>query len=277
MNTLKMTLWTGCKRAGCLALVLLLPLAGRLYAQSSSSTSSSYAYSNNQYGNGQNGNGQNGNGQNGNGEYGNGPYYHPRKPRYTGHSWADHWVFEGGAGVTPPAGGTQNYANTGFNILLGFGYKFTHRISLLAEWNFNRLEVPNSLAANAAGTPGGNEHIWTADLNPKVDVLRRGRMNVYAIGGGGFSRALTNFTAGVFVPCFGFGFGFGCVGNVTILTTSTNQGNVDIGGGAEWRISQYERGDLFLEARYLKLFSPNNGLPPGPNAGLVPVTFGYRW
>jgi len=180
--------------------------------------------------------------------------------------------------VTPAAGSTQNYANVGWNILLGGGYKFNDRLSLLAEWNFNRLTVPHSLADVLAGVPDGNEHIWTVDLNPKFNVIRRGRMDGYIIGGGGFSRALTNFTVPVVFACFDYYFGpYPCSGTITVAHTSTNQGNIDIGGGAEWRLSPYERGKLFLEARYLKLFSPNSGLPPGDGAALVPVTFGYRW
>jgi hypothetical protein len=206
-------------------------------------------------------------------------YNNQRTPRYTGHSWADHLILEGGGGVTPPAGQTQNYANTGWNALLGGGFRFNNRLSLLAEWNFNRLGVPHSLAAVIAGVPDGNEHIWTVDLNPKFNLIHVFRTNLYVIGGGGFSRARTSFTYPVLVYCgYGYGYGFGgCVGDVTVARTSSNQGNWDIGGGSEWRVSPYERGSLFLEARYERMLTPNNGLPPGPDASYIPVTFGYRW
>lgn len=212
-------------------------------------------------------------------------YNHPKTPRYTGKSWTDHFVFEGGGGVTPSAGNTQNFANTGYNVLLGGGLKFNDRLSLLAEWNFNSLGVPRTLAGLIAGTPGGNEHLWTVDLNPKFNFRQGDRMNAYVIGGGGFSRALVNYTVPVAVPCgyyygfgFGYGYGYGCVGNITVARTSSNQGNIDIGMGAEWLISPYQRGKLFIEARYVRLFTPDRGpLPPGPDAAYVPVTFGYRW
>lgn len=205
-------------------------------------------------------------------------YNNQRTPRYTGHSWTDHFVLEGGAGVTPPAGDTQNYANTGFNVLLGGGLRFNDRLSLLAEWNFNRLLVPHTLANLIAGTPDGNEHLWTLDLNPKFNVIHSGRFDGYVIGGGGFSRALVNYTTPVVFYCYDYYFGpYPCTGDVTVAHTSSNQGNWDIGGGGEWRISPYERGSLFLEARYERLMTPKNGLPPGPNASYIPVTFGYRW
>jgi hypothetical protein len=258
MNTLKTTLRTVMKRIGYLALVCGLPLTAGLYAQNSSS-SYNYQYNNPQY---------------------NDPQYNNhRTPRYTGHNWTDHWVIEGGAGVTAPASDTQSYANTGYNVLLGTGYKFNDRLSVLAEWNFNRMGVPHSIAGVVAGTPDGNEHIWTIDLNPKFDFIQSGRADGYVIGGGGFSRALINFTVPVVFYCFDYYFGgYPCSGDVTVAQTSTNQGTLDIGLGGEWRLSPYERGKLFLEARYVKLFSPNRGtIPPGPDAALVPVTVGFRW
>ncbi|MEO6829856.1 MAG: hypothetical protein ABI164_08580 [Acidobacteriaceae bacterium] len=268
MNITKSTLRTALKRAGFLALALPLTLTlpnAPLYAQSSSSTYNSGPGYNSQYGTA-------------NGPYGNAPNNNRRTPRYTGHSWTDHLVLEGGAGVTAPAGDTQNYANTGFNILAGAGIKFNDRLSVLAEWNFNRLNVPSGLANVAAGTPDGNEHIWTLDLNPKFNFIHTDRGNGYVIGGGGFSRALTNFTVPVVFYCYDYYFGpYPCSGTVTVAHTSSNQGNIDIGVGGEWRLSPYERGKIFIEARWERLFSPDNGLPPGPNANLIPVTIGYRW
>jgi hypothetical protein len=257
--TLRATL----RRAGYLTLAFGLPVAA-LHAQTSSSSSSSSSSYNRAYDQ-----------QTYN--------YNQKPPRYTGKSWTDHLILEGGGGGTTAAGNTQNYANPGFNILLGAGFKFNNRLSILAEWNFNRMGVPQSLAGIIAGTPGGNEHIWTADLNPKFNLIRSGRTDVYVIGGGGFSRALTNFTVPVIVPC-GYGYGFygygygGCSGNITVAHTSTNQANLDVGGGIEFRFSPYHREKLFVEARYVKLYSPNKGsIPPGYDATLVPATIGVRW
>ena len=87
--------------------------------------------------------------------------------------------------------------------MLGAGYKFNDRLSLLAEWNFNRMGVPHSLAFEQAQVPDGNEHIWTIDLNPKFNVIQRGRTDGYVIGGGGFSRALTSFTFPSMFPAAG--------------------------------------------------------------------------
>jgi hypothetical protein len=262
MSIAKTILCTTMKRAACVALACGLPFAVGLQAQTYSSSTVSYNLQSNYPPNPQ---------------YNNSTPYH-KTPRYTGEGWGSHFVLEGGGGVTPAADGTQNYANTGWNVLLGGGYNFNHRLSLLAEWNFNRMGVPQSLAFQAAQVPYGNEHIWTVDLNPKFNVIHHNRIDGYVIGGGGFSRALTSFTYPVYVPCYYYYYGYGgCVGNVTVAKTSTNQGNIDIGIGGEWRVSPYDRGKIFLEARYQRLFSPTSSLPPGGGAGLVPVTLGYRW
>ncbi|MGC1869711.1 MAG: hypothetical protein WA700_02025 [Acidobacteriaceae bacterium] len=265
MSIAKTILCTTLKRAACVAVACGLPFAVGLQAQTYSSSTVSYSPQNNyppppQY----------------NPQYNNNPYPYNHKPRYTGEGWGKHIVLEGGGGVTPAADGTQDYANVGWNALLGGGYRFNDRLSLIAEWNFNRMGVPHSLAYSTAQVPDGNEHIWTIDLNPKFDVIHHDRTDAYVIGGGGFSRALTSFTFPVYVPCGWYYYG-GCVGDVTVAKTSTNQGNIDIGIGGEWRVSPYDRGKIFLEARYLRLFSPTSNLPPGGGAGLVPVTFGYRW
>ena len=259
MSIAKTIFSTTLKRAACLALACGFPLAVGLQAQTYSSSTVSYNLQNNYPPNPQ---------------YNSSPSQ--KNPRYTGEGWQKHWTFEGGAGVTAPADGTQDFANTGWNILLGGGYQFDHRFSLLAEWNFNRMGVPHSLALAHAQVPDGNEHIWTVDLNPKFNFFQHDRLDVYVIGGGGFSRALTSFTFPVYIPCGWYYYG-GCVGDVTVAQTSTNQGNMDIGFGGEWRLSPYEKGQIFLEGRYLRLFSPTSNLPPGGGAGLVPITFGYRW
>jgi hypothetical protein len=266
------TLQTVLKRIGTVAIVCGLPLTLTGFAQSSSSSYSSSTYTETafspQYGNGQYGNQS---------YYGNPPSNNHRAPRYTGHSWTDHLILEGGGGVTPAVGNTQNFANTGYNVLLGVGAKFNERLSVLAEWNFNRMGVPHTLAGIIAGVPDGNEHLWTIDVNPKINLIHSGALNVYAIGGGGFSRALVNYTAPVIFNCYDYYFGpYPCSGSITVAHTSSNQGNFDIGGGVEWRLNPYERGSLFLETRYLRMFTPS-GLPPGGDASLLPVTFGYRW
>ncbi len=264
MSIAKTVVRTTLKRAAYLALACGLPLTVGLQAQNYSSSKVTYNFQENSQSNAPY-----------NSQYNNASPYH-KTPRYTGTGWGDHLILEGGAGVTPAAGGTQDYANTGWNVMLGAGYKFNDRLSLLAEWNFNRMGVPHSLAFEQAQVPDGNEHIWTIDLNPKFNVIQRGRTDGYVIGGGGFSRALTSFTYPVYVPCGWYFYG-GCVGDVTVAQTSTNQGNVDIGVGGEWRVSPYDRGKIFLEARYQKLFSPKSALPPGQDAAFVPVTLGYRW
>jgi opacity protein-like surface antigen len=254
MKILKPSLRRGLKWAGITALAFGLPLTAAMQAQDSSNNNYNYNYNN------------------------------AKKPRYSGKSWTDSLVLEGGGGGTTGVQNTQNLVNPGFNVLLGAGYKFNDRLSLIGEWNFNDLGVPHSLANAVAQVPGGNEHLWTATLNPKFNVIRKGRFDGYAIGGGGFSRSLVSFTRPVLVPCgygygYGYGFGYGgaCAGNVTVSHHSSNQAALDLGGGAEFRFSPYSRYKLFIEARYLKAMTPKSNLPPGYDASVVPATIGIRW
>ncbi len=113
MNMLNTNLQTFFKRAGYLALACGLLAPAVVRAQSSySSSSNDYALNNpsssspqysssdggQQYNNPQynNPNQQYGN----NPQYGNNQQYGNRTPRYTGHSWADHFIVEAGAGGT---------------------------------------------------------------------------------------------------------------------------------------------------------------------------------
>jgi len=277
MITAKKAIYKTLKYAGCVALACGLPLTVGLQAQSYSSSNVSYNFQNNYQYNGPN--------SQYNGPYSQNQYQQPvTPPRYKGEGWGKHFVFEGGGGGSVAVGSTQNLANPGWNVLLGTGFRFNSRLSLLAEWNFNDMGVPHSVATAVAQVPGGNEHIWTADLNPKFNLFRTPRFDGYVIGGGGFSRVLVNYTYPVLVPC-GYGYGYGyygygygaCTGNVTVAHTSSNQANFDVGVGGEWRVSPYSRGKIFLEARYLKAYTPKNGLPPGYNATIVPITIGFRW
>ena len=275
MITAKKAIYKTLKYAGCVALACGLPLTVGLQAQSYSSSNVSYNFQNNYQYNGPN--------SQYNGPYSQNQYQQPvTPPRYKGEGWGKHFVFEGGGGVTAPVTGTQKFANTGFNVLLGGGFRFNDRLSLLAEWNFNRMGVPTDLALAAAQVPGGNEHIWTAMFNPKFDYIRGNRLDGYVIGGGGFSRQLTTFTAPVLVPCgygYGYGYGYGgaCTGSVNVSHESSNQGMYDFGTGVEFRFSPYSRFKLFVEGRYEKFYTPKSNLPPGYNATLVPVMIGVRW
>lgn len=254
MNILHTTLRTAMKGAGIALLAMTLPVCATLHAQDIS-------VDNNQTQNNQ------------------------RRPRYTGSSWTDHIAVEGGGGGTFAVRKTQNLANPGFNVLVGAGLRFSNRLSLLAEWNFNDLGVPHSLALANAQVPNGNEHIWTAGLSPKIDYARGGRVDGYLIGGGGFARVLTSYTQPVALPCgYGYGYGYGyyggyggCAGSVTVSHSSSNQGMWDAGTGVEFRFSPYNRTKLFLEARYYNIYTPKSSLPPGYDATIVPVTIGIRW
>lgn len=214
---------------------------------------------------------------------------HAQTPKYKGLNSGvmGHITFEGGAGVVTPLSKSQNYLDTGWNALAGVGYRYNQRLSLLAEWQFNRFGVPSNIAQNQAQVPGGNEHLWTVGIDPEFIYVKGSRFDGYVLGGGGFSRSLTSFTAPVAVPCGGYGYGYGyggyggyggvCGGSVTVAHYSSNQGSLNAGSGVEFRFSPYERYKLFLEGRYVKVYNQRKGVPPGYYASYLPITIGLRW
>ncbi len=200
-----------------------------------------------------------------------------------------HLTFEGGGGITAPIGNSQKYIDLGWNFMLGAGYRANRRFSILAEWEFNGLNIPSDLALSLtqSQTPDGNDHLWMFQIDPKFDYARGSRLDAYVLGGGGFSRQLTTFTSSVTLACpvqtgppasgsSGGGSG-SCVDSLIVANESSNQGTMNIGTGGEWRTAPNGRGKIFLEARYVKVFSPTTTEPPGYHASIIPITFGVRW
>ena len=68
--------------------------------------------------------------------------------------------------------------------------------------------------------------------------------------------------------------------NVPVAHYSSNQGGLNIGGGATWKaFGEDSNGKLFVEARYVRVNSPKTNVFGTPDGvlGFVPITFGFRW
>lgn len=196
--------------------------------------------------------------------------------RYTGESRMSHLTIEGGGGLTPAVGGTANNVNLGWNVLLGGGYMFNKKMGMLIEYNFNRNGMPDAILRQAQ-EPGGNYHFWTIAADPIYNYYQGGKLGGYLVGGGGFSRKLVSFTQPfTYTTCDPY---FGCypiTQNVVVYHFSSNQPMVDLGTGLTFRFSPYSRTKLFLDARFVKLYTTAAQIP-GHNAQLLPVTIGLRW
>ena len=197
-------------------------------------------------------------------------------------------TFEGGFGANPPAGSNQKqYITWGYNLTIGGGYQFSQHLSAMLEYQFIRDKLPGKLIAET-GAQGGNAHIWSLTVDPVFDLFPKATNDLYAVGGGGFYRKVTNFTD----PepsqyCTYFYCGTTYV-NQTVGHFSSNQGGWSVGGGYIHRMGGMygdSRMKLFAEVRYLEVLTPPvttqpNGLGTtavGADTKLIPITLGVRW
>lgn len=206
---------------------------------------------------------------------------------YHEHSLWSSLVFEGGGGFNGPTSSSSNYITWGGNLTLGGGYRFSPNFSTLLEYQYIDDKLPGKLIAETGAT-GGNAHIWSFTLAPVYEFFPKSSNDVYATGGYGFYRKVTNFTNPAPTQyCSYFYCGTTYINQVA-GHFSSNQGGWNIGGGYEHRLGGMygeSRVKLFAEFRYLDVLSPATSTTPnglglvavGKDTKLMPVTFGVRW
>jgi hypothetical protein len=217
----------------------------------------------------------------GDGQYGNGGGYGGGSGK---HGLLHNWAFEAGGGFNAPESSSITY---GGQFTLGAGLNFNKYISGLIEYQFMDDKLPGGLIAET-GASGGYAHIWSFTFDPVIDLTPKATNGVYVTGGGGFYRKVTNFTDPEEAEyCEYYGCGT-IVENEVVGHFSSNQGGFNVGAGFEHRIGgQYGESHtkLFVEARYLELFSPAsvtnpNGLGTTAVAAdtkVIPVSVGVRF
>src|ERR1700729_2119325 len=205
------------------------------------------------------------------------------RPSYNSHHHATlsaHVALELGADFNVPPGNTTTWQSVGYSINLGGGWMFNNRIGVLAEYNFNRANIPTNTLTNI-GEPDGNVHVWSLTLDPIFYYKTSGHIGGYVTGGGGFYRKLTSFTEPEYLGTYCDYF-YGCYpqyANVTLSHFSSNQGGLNIGTGVTFKPNADGKGKFYAEARYVWVDSPANS---SSNIGtgtvsMFPVTFGFRW
>jgi opacity protein-like surface antigen len=203
--------------------------------------------------------------------------------RYSGRRNAySHLAFEAGAGFSAPTEDSSPYITWGGNVTLGAGYRFNPIFTLMTEYQFIDDKLPGQIIAETGAT-GGHVHIWSLTLDPVIDLVPKGSMDVYVTGGGGFYRKVTSFTDPQDVLYCDYFYCGVVTQNVVVGHFSSNQGGWNVGMGIAHRFSGNMK--LFAEARYLNVDSPAvttqpNGLGTttvGAGTKIIPVTFGVRW
>jgi hypothetical protein len=206
---------------------------------------------------------------------------------YHQRTWTNHLTFEGGGGFNAPTSDSSDNITWGGNFTVGGGYKFTDRLSMLAEFQFIDDKLPGAIIGET-GASGGNAHIWSLTLDPVIDLFPKHKNDFYVTGGGGFYRKVTNFTDPEEVEyCDYYYCGIGTQ-NEVVGHFSSNQGGWNIGAGFTHKLGGFAsdgRTKLFAEVRYLDVMTPAVSSSPNDlgtttlaaDTKLIPVTFGVRW
>lgn len=198
-----------------------------------------------------------------------------------------HMTYVVGGGANAPSSDSSPYITWGGNFTVGAGYRYNQMLSLMLEYQYIDDKLPGAIIAEAGAT-GGNVHIWSFSLDPVLDLTPKKPLDFYAVGGGGFYRAVTSFTdpeQSQYCTYFYCGV---VTQNVVVGHYSSNQGGWSIGGGLAHRFAGWN-GDgkmkVFAEARYLDVMTPAittqaNGLGTttvGSDTKIIPVTFGLKF
>jgi hypothetical protein len=181
-----------------------------------------------------------------------------------------------GGGYTPLVGSLSNRLDNGWNIRVGAGYNFTSHFSTTAQFGYNGLGVGSSVLRDAK-VPGGNAHVWSIGLTPRLSFSPHHGLNPYVLGDIGYYRRVVEFTQPTLQPALifdpFFGFFQGAIPADKVLGRITRNG-IGGGGGLGFEVglgSGARRTKVFAEARYV--YAATGAVP----TRMVPVTFGLRW
>ena len=222
-----------------------------------------------------------------------------------------HLAIEAGGGFTAPIGNAasggfssligdgQRYGSItwGGNFLVGAGWNFTKRFTVLGEYQYDSNKIPgrtlaavynsdSTFAQSGITQLNGSVHTQSVTAEPMYYYLQndKSKIGAYVIGGGGYYHKSTNFTTPVESYGGYYGFGGGGLVNAPVIDFSDNAVGANLGTGVTFKpLGEYSQFKLFAEARYVFVDTPSfnpNSLSGQPHTGteeLVPVTVGIRF
>lgn len=151
----------------------------------------------------------------------------------------DKLTFEGALGPTLPIGTAKSSMNTGFNFLLGAGWKFTPNVAGLLEFQYDRSSLTNQ-TLQAFNQPDGFNRFWSLTLNPRYYIHPKGKVSGYGTAGYGLYVRSLAFTdpsqaVGYCDPYYGYCSSSGA----PIVAEFTNyKGGFNVGGGVTYAIGE---------------------------------------
>jgi hypothetical protein len=236
-----------------------------------------------------------------------------------GESRFSHIAIEAGGGFSVPIGNDVNGGFTssldslgipgisgnygteifGGNLLVGAGWKFSKRFTLMGEYQFNTNKIPGrtlsaeydsnaaNFITNNISAIGGNVHTNSVTAEPMFTYYNSDRHSFtgYVIGGVGYYHKTINFTAQVLEEDeFGDVFGV----NQTFNSFGDSGVGANFGTGVAFKVfGPDSQARLFAEARYLFANTPRQTAADNQNQNefilhtgteeLIPVTVGIRF
>ncbi len=177
-----------------------------------------------------------------------------------------------GEGGSVVSGRARNMTGGGGVFVSGVGFYGRSRLSYPIDFLISFNNVPNAVLQQANQTKG-NEDFLVFGVDPTFAFYRGGHWGAYASGGAGLSWKNVRFL----VPEYDSEYGYGYYG--TAASEWSFQPALDGGAGLTFSFHRNSSMQLFLEARYLELFTPQRQSPGFTSAGtgLILPSIGLRF
>lgn len=193
----------------------------------------------------------------------------------TAFAQVDHRItVNGSAGFTTLTGQISNRLDNGWGVTGGIGYLFTRDFEADVQVGYNGFGVTNSFLRQV-GEPGGDAHVWSFTVDPKIRLTPGRQVDPYLIGGVGYYRRTITFTAPTAIPVVFFDPFFGFISGLApgdvVLSDITQDGvGGSFGAGFEVKLGD-SAAKFFTEVRYHYADTGNIA------TRMIPVSFGFRW
>lgn len=188
------------------------------------------------------------------------------------------WSFNVGGGGSLPSGTTQQYVRGGGGVAAaGVARNYSKYLGLRLDFQFDNLPLKAS-ALQAAQAPGANNHVYSLNFGPIINVPVTKDWGGYILGGAGFyhrsgkldsSSAIPGSACNGFFTWWGHCFASSLPINGNFLHSSQNEFGENFGVGITRKISPNI--DFYAEFRYF------HGKHNNITTDLRPITVGIRW
>jgi len=180
------------------------------------------------------------------------------------------WTIEFAGGGAAPMSDLSGRLTAGWDLNTGVGYQFAPWFTLLGEFNFTEMGIPDDVLAEAQA-PDGHGHIFSLNIEPQARFPLTSHLHGFVEGGGGWIRRNVAFTQPGVEDIVDPFYGETEIGTETVLSSTTrNAFGGNIGGGVAFPIGD-THADIFVDVRYYYAQTS-----PRVTAYL-PVMFGIRY